>query len=92
MKHSRIILGLDLAVTSVGWALLETTFEDKDVISTEIISSGVRIFPATVEDKTQAPKNAKRLTSRGTRRLLRRKRQRKNNLREILISKIYCRK
>jgi len=87
MFDSRIVLGLDLGVTSVGWALLKTNFENQEPVSYEIIASGVRIFPATVEDKTNAPKNAKRRTSRGARRLLRRKRQRKNGLREILISK-----
>lgn len=87
MFDSRIVLGLDLGVTSVGWALLKTNFENQEPVSYEIIASGVRIFPATVEDKTNAPKNAKRRTSRGTRRLLKRKRQRKNGLREILVSK-----
>ncbi|HMS40733.1 MAG TPA: type II CRISPR RNA-guided endonuclease Cas9 [Pyrinomonadaceae bacterium] len=87
MFDSRIVLGLDLGVTSVGWALLKTNFEDNIISSTEIIATGVRIFPATTEGTQSTPKNFSRRTSRGTRRLLRRKRQRKNHLREILVSK-----
>lgn len=87
MFDSQVVLGLDLGVTSVGWALLKTNFEDGIISSTEIITTGVRIFPATTEGTQNTPKNFKRRTSRGTRRLLRRKRQRKNHLREILVSK-----
>ncbi len=87
MFDSQIVLGLDLGVTSVGWALIKNNFEDDIISSTEIITTGVRIFPATTEGTQNTPKNFKRRTSRGTRRLLRRKRQRKNHLREILVSK-----
>jgi CRISPR-associated endonuclease Csn1 len=86
MFDSRIVLGLDLGVTSVGWSLLKDNFENGEISSTEIIAAGVRIFPATIEDKTKAPKNLKRRTSRGARRLLRRKRERKNNLRELFTA------
>ena len=87
MALSRIILGLDLGVTSVGWALLKIIFdENNDILSTEIIASGVRIFPATTEGTQNTPKNFSRRTSRGARRLLRRKRQRKNQLRELFTA------
>lgn len=87
MLLSRTVLGLDLGVTSVGWALLKINFNESRNISTqEIIASGVRIFPATTEGTKNTPKNFKRRTSRGQRRLLRRKKQRRDELREILIS------
>lgn len=87
MTLSQMVLGLDLGVTSVGWALVENRFDGADILSPKVIAAGVRIFPATVEDKTKEPKNAKRRASRGTRRLLRRKRERRERLREILAGK-----
>ncbi len=85
MTQSKTVLGLDLGVTSVGWALLTTELADNGkFISRNITAAGVRIFPATTEDKTNAPKNHKRRTSRGQRRLVRRKAQRRNDLRNIL--------
>ncbi|MBK9768706.1 MAG: hypothetical protein IPP63_17770 [Chloracidobacterium sp.] len=85
MPHAKTVLGLDLGVTSVGWALLTTSFDEEgSIISREITDAGVRIFPATTEDKTNAPKNHKRRTSRGQRRLVMRKAQRRNDLRAML--------
>ncbi|NJO92272.1 MAG: hypothetical protein HC831_27340 [Chloroflexia bacterium] len=44
------ILGLDLGVTSIGWALIkESPEENKD--KQEIISMGCRIIPLSVDDK-----------------------------------------
>lgn len=85
MTDSKLVLGLDLGVTSIGWALLRIVFGGENFIeSGEILASGVRIFPATVEAKTNEPKNAQRRTSRGARRLLRRKRERRAKLHEFL--------
>ncbi len=87
MPHSQTVLGLDLGVTSVGWALLRSNFEESGaLIDRQIIAAGVRIFPATTEDKTNAPKNHKRRTSRGQRRLVMRKAQRRNALRDLLTT------
>lgn len=61
---NKYILGLDVGIASVGWAIVE-----KDTYS--IIDSGVRLFQeGTAED------NAARRTKRGTRRLTRRRKQR----------------
>lgn len=78
-------LGLDLGVTSVGWSLIKLTVNDiEQTLLAEIVASGVRIFPATTEGTKSTPKNWSRRTSRGARRLLRRKRERRTNLRELL--------
>ena len=85
MTQKTTVLGLDLGVTSVGWALLTTlSGDDGKVESREITAAGVRIFPATTEDKTKAPKNLKRRNSRGQRRLVRRKAQRRSDLKDLL--------
>lgn len=62
MTGSQMILGLDLGVTSVGWALLGQN--EGSTSPNNIVATGVRIFPATIEDKTAAPKNLKRRTAR----------------------------
>ncbi|MGB7210066.1 MAG: type II CRISPR RNA-guided endonuclease Cas9 [Pyrinomonadaceae bacterium] len=86
MSKSILVLGLDLGVTSAGWALIRTIKENGEIVRHEIVKTGVRIFPATVEAKTAAPKNLERRTSRGARRLLRRKRQRRQQIKTILAA------
>ncbi|SFV86453.1 CRISPR-associated protein, Csn1 family [hydrothermal vent metagenome] len=71
------ILGIDLGIASVGWALVD----DKD---NKIIDSGVRIFTQSTN------KDGKTLASirrgfRGTRRVLSRKKQRLNQLQKLFI-------
>lgn len=95
MSPHKTVLGLDLGVTSIGWALLQfqtddsghPTRDDEDSLTASIIDSGVRIFPATTEGTKSEPKNAKRRTARGQRRLVRRKAARRNELRELLSSR-----
>ncbi|MGH9949888.1 MAG: type II CRISPR RNA-guided endonuclease Cas9, partial [Pyrinomonadaceae bacterium] len=93
MPFFKHVLGLDLGVTSIGWVLIRfecnevgKILRDADglIINARIIDRGVRIFPATTEDKTNAPKNFKRRTSRGQRRLVMRKAMRRNELRDLL--------
>lgn len=94
MQESSLILGLDLGVTSVGWALIRVQCDERgkplrtddgSLLEAEIIDCGVRIFPATTEDKTNELKNVARRTKRGQRRLLRRKAERRNELRDLLM-------
>ncbi len=73
-------LGIDLGTNSIGWALVE--FEDKEPAG--IIDCGVRIFQEAVEVKTRTPKNQERRTARASRRLISRRKMRKDTLREIL--------
>ncbi len=72
------ILGVDLGVTSVGWALVD----DKN---NEIIDSGVRIFTQSTnrDGKTLA---SIRREFRGGRRVLSRKKQRLNQLKKLFIA------
>lgn len=95
MSPHKTVLGLDLGVTSIGWALLQfqtddsgyPTRDEEDSLTASIIDSGVRIFPATTEGTKNEPKNAKRRTARGQRRLIMRKAKRRNELRELLSSR-----
>lgn len=93
MPVTKTVLGLDLGVTSVGWALISRQCgddglplrdEDGRLLDPTIKDCGVRIFPATTEDKTNEPKNRGRRTKRGQRRLVRRKAMRRNDLRGLL--------
>ena len=84
MAESNLILGLDLGITSVGWALLKILSENNEAIHIEIVATGVRIFPATTEGAKNEPKNRSRRDARGSRRMLRRKRQRRQKVRALL--------
>lgn len=89
------ILGLDLGPSSIGWAAIEA---DKQGNPTGLIqlqdgeksypAINSRIFPAGVENLGQGQKeetrNKKRRESRGTRRVLRRRRARKLKLIRLL--------
>ncbi|KXK04834.1 MAG: CRISPR-associated endonuclease Cas9 [Acidobacteria bacterium OLB17] len=94
MSEFKNILGLDLGVTSIGWAMLRVETDadgkplresDGTIVNASIHDIGVRIFPATTEGTKSEPKNSKRRTARGQRRLIRRKAARRNSLRSLLI-------
>ena len=85
MKKLNYILGLDVGVNSVGWAVVEckTTKDDDGVIRhyplrLEALNS--RIFQEMVEAKTQVPKNVKRRAHRSMRRGISRRRGRRKAL------------
>ncbi|MDD4077220.1 MAG: type II CRISPR RNA-guided endonuclease Cas9, partial [Bacilli bacterium] len=69
----RLVLGLDIGITSVGWGIIDLTTGD-------IVDKGVRLFP-----EGTAAENVKRRQQRGARRLLRRRKQRINDLKDLLI-------
>ncbi|UMQ42854.1 type II CRISPR RNA-guided endonuclease Cas9 [Chryseobacterium sp. Y16C] len=80
------ILGLDLGTNSIGWALIKQDFENKHG---EILGMGSRIIPMGAElskfEQGQAQtKNANRRIARGTRKLNKRYKQRRNKLIYIL--------
>jgi CRISPR subtype II RNA-guided endonuclease Cas9/Csn1 len=82
----KTILGLDLGTNSIGWALVEHDFENKQG---EILGMGSRIIPMGAElskfEQGQAQtKNAKRRTDRGMRKLNKRYKQRRNKLIYVL--------
>ncbi|MGJ1198461.1 type II CRISPR RNA-guided endonuclease Cas9 [Sphingobacterium spiritivorum] len=83
MKH---ILGLDLGTNSIGWALIKQDFENKQG---EILGMGSRIIPmgaelSKFEQGQVQTKNANRRIARGTRKLNKRYKQRRNKLIYIL--------
>jgi len=75
-------LGIDLGTNSIGWALIEF---DKDQ-PCGLIDSGVRIFQEAVDVKTKIPKNQERRGARAARKLVSRRKMRRNALRNLLKS------
>ncbi|MCL2713334.1 MAG: type II CRISPR RNA-guided endonuclease Cas9 [Alphaproteobacteria bacterium] len=76
----RRILGIDLGIASCGWGVIEVGENDGN-----IIAAGVRCFDAPLIDKTGEPKSADRRKARGQRRIIRRRRQRMNLIRRLLV-------
>ena len=83
------VLGLDLGVTSIGWALVNEaeTSEEKS----SIIDVGVRVNPLSSDERDNFNKgaaittNAERTLKRGMRRSLQRYKLRRKVLKEILL-------
>ncbi len=82
------ILGLDLGVSSIGWALVNEAESENEKSS--IVKLGVRVNPLTVDEQTNFEKgksittNAERTLKRGMRRSLQRYKLRRNELIRIL--------
>ncbi|MGQ1911239.1 type II CRISPR RNA-guided endonuclease Cas9 [Marinifilum sp. RC60d5] len=83
------ILGLDLGTTSIGWALVNEAESEHE--KSEIIKLGVRVNPLSTDEQTDFEKgnplsvNADRTLKRGARRNLQRYKQRRKNLKELLL-------
>jgi len=81
------ILGLDLGTNSIGWAIVDD--EQKKILGT-----GVRIFPAGVENlgdgEGELSKNASRRMARGTRRQYFRRKLRRNMMKKVLRANAMC--
>lgn len=86
---SKNILGLDLGVSSIGWAYVQE--DSKSPEHNKIIKLGVRVNPLTVDEQLNFEKgkpittNAGRTLARSARRNLQRFKLRRANLIEILI-------
>lgn len=82
------ILGLDLGTTSIGWAIVNEAYDEKE--KSEIIKLGVRVNPLTVDEQQNFEKgksittNADRTLKRSMRRNLQRFKLRKENLITLL--------
>lgn len=76
------ILGLDLGIASIGWGIIATNEDGEQ--DGKILATGVRTFDAPLVDKTGEPKSAQRRSARGQRRVIRRRRQRMNAVRNLL--------
>lgn len=77
-------LGLDLGTNSIGWALIDHDAEGRPI---QLKACGVRIFQEAVDAKTRTPKNQARRAARMARRLVSRRRHRREKLLGLLISK-----
>jgi CRISPR-associated endonuclease Csn1 len=75
------VLGLDCGIASVGWAVLE--LGDPEA-SGSIVAAGTRMFDTPETDKERRPKSELRRMYRGQRRVIRRRRQRMNAVRNLL--------
>ncbi|MBB4805737.1 CRISPR-associated endonuclease Csn1 [Chryseobacterium defluvii] len=86
---SKRIIGLDLGVSSIGWAVVEEDLKNPE--NNKIIKLGVRVNPLTTDEQTNFEKgkpittNAGRTLARSARRNLQRFKLRRKNLLEILI-------
>ena len=78
----RLIYGLDIGTTSIGWAVIRTE-ESKQFGRLEAL--GVRIFPEA-RDPDGTPLNQTRRSKRMMRRQLRRRRERRRSLNELLTT------
>lgn len=73
-KHAESVLGLDVGIATVGWALLERG---------GIRAAGTWAFDAPETAKERTPKAAVRRLHRGQRRVISRRRQRMNAVRSL---------
>ena len=76
------VLGLDCGIASVGWAVLEY---DAAETTGSIVACGTRMFDTPETDKERRPKSELRRMYRGQRRVIRRRRQRMNAVRKLLL-------
>lgn len=84
MENERILnyrIGLDIGITSVGWAVLENNSKDEPI---HIVDLGVRIFDAAEVPKTGASLAAPRREARTGRRRLRRRKHRLERIKWLL--------
>lgn len=77
-----ITLGLDLGTSSIGWALLGA---GETKVSSKLIACGSRIFHEALDAKTKAPKNQARRDARSARKLVARRKMRKETLLNLLV-------
>ena len=81
-KTSNLTLGLDMGTNSIGWAIIEHDNVHKPL---SLADCGVRIFQEAVDLKTKVPKNRTRRDARSARRLVSRRKMRRDNLLRILL-------
>lgn len=88
-NHTKRILGLDLGVTSIGWAMIEEN-KSENVPVSKILDMGSRIIPLSSEENDEFTRgnaqsnNATRRMKRSARRNLQRYRLRKHLLISVL--------
>jgi len=80
---SKIVLGLDLGITSIGWALVNV--DDKNIENNKIIDSGVRIFTIAEHPKDGKSLALPRREARSARRTTKRKAQKLRAIKRLLL-------
>lgn len=79
----RYRLGLDIGITSVGWAVIEDNEKGEPI---GIVDLGVRIFEAAEHPKTGASLAEERSKKRSSRRRTRRRTHRVDRVKKLLVS------
>lgn len=77
-EKDKLVLGLDIGVTSVGWSIINLN-------KNKIEDLGVRIFPLAENPKDGSSLNQIRREKRSIRRITRRRKQRLDNIKNIFI-------
>lgn len=80
------ILGLDLGIASVGWAVVEIDINDKGYEFKRLIDTGVRIFPAAEHPKNKESLAKNRREARSARRVIGRRKARLKRLKQLLVN------
>ncbi|MFV0480384.1 MAG: type II CRISPR RNA-guided endonuclease Cas9 [Campylobacteraceae bacterium] len=78
---SKLILGLDIGITSIGWAVVEKDEENSK--NSKILSNGVRLFTQSENPKDGSSLALPRREARGSRRVTKRKRTRLNEIKNL---------
>lgn len=78
------ILGIDLGISSLGWAVIE--FDKENDENNKIIDCGVRLFTAAETPKEKESPNKARREARGIRRVIKRRRVRMNEIKKLYIA------
>jgi len=78
------ILGLDIGIASVGWAVID--YDKEDTKNNHIIKSGVRVFAQAENPKDGKSLAEPRRLARGARRTLKRKRQRMKGIKRLFMN------
>lgn len=81
-KTNNFTLGLDIGTNSIGWVIIE---HDDNQQPSGLITCGTRIFQEAVDLKTRTPKNKARRDARSARRLVTRRKMRRNNVLNLLL-------
>jgi len=85
MGDCQRVLGIDLGIASCGWGVIEVRDKAGSIFAKDGKPAvGVRCFDAPLVYKTGKPKDAQRRSARGQRRVIRRRRQRMNAIRDLL--------
>lgn len=74
-------IGLDIGISSVGWAVLQNNMPDGEPF--KIVDLGVRIFEKAEQPKTGASLALPRREARGARRRIRRRKHRKERIKTL---------